>query len=124
MVPSILIGLFMISIGTTLPELTFESRAVLSKHRYMALGDLIGSVVVNSTLVLGVTSIIQPIVADFLLFLSSASFMIVISFLFMTFVESEKKITIQEGLALILLYTLFIVVIFNMHVIETANPII
>ena len=121
MIPSILIGLFMVSIGTTLPELTFEVKAVLAKHRYMALGDLLGSVVANSTLVLGVTALIHPITADFLLFITSASFMVVVAFLFMTFVESEKKITLQEGIALIMLYVLFIIVMFNMRIIETTG---
>lgn len=117
-VPAILIGLFMISLGTTLPELTFASKAVLSKHRYMALGDLLGSVVANTTLVLGTTALIHPIYPDFLLFITSAMFMVVISFLFMTFVESEKKITVQEGIALLLLYVLFIIVLSNIGLIE------
>lgn len=106
----ILIGLFILSIGSTLPELTFESTAILERHKYMALGDLIGSIVVNSTLVLGITAIICPIRADFLLFLTSSFFMITVAFLFMTFVECEKHILWQEGVALILLYILFVIV--------------
>jgi len=121
MLPPIIIGLFIISIGTTLPELTFETTAVLSKHRYMAFGDLLGSVVANSTLVLGVTAIIHPISANFLLFITSATFMVVFSFLFMTFVESEKKITVHEGIALIMVYILFVVVMFNMQFMGTIS---
>ena len=119
-VPPILIGLLPISLGTTLPELTFEAKAVLMRHRYMALGDLIGSVVANTTLVLGTVALISehPIEPNFLLFLTSSFFMIVVAFLFTTFVEAEKHILWQEGVALILLYVLFVIVLFNIRMME------
>ncbi len=117
-VPTILIGLFMLSLGTTLPELIFETKAMMSQHRYMALGDLIGSVVANSTLVLGVAAVIHPITPNFLLFLISALFMIFVAFLFMIFVESENKIHVNEGITLIFLYILFLLVMFNLQMIE------
>jgi cation:H+ antiporter len=111
-VPEVIIGLFVISLGTTLPELTFTSKAVLSEHQYMALGDLIGSVITNSTLILGLTAMISPIhPSAFLLSLISAFFMLAVAFLFMTFIEAEKHIIWQEGVALILLYVLFVMTI-------------
>jgi len=121
-VPDILIGLLMISLGTTLPELTFETKAVLSEHQYMALGDLIGSVIANSTLVLGLTAIIFPIqTTDFILFMTSAFFMLTIAFLFMTFIEAEKHITWQEGIALIFLYILYMVVVLTIRSLEEVQ---
>lgn len=110
--PSIIIGLFLIAIGTSLPELIFETRAVLTNHPDMALGNIIGSVVANSTLVLGVTAMIYPITANFLLFFSSAVFMIIICFLFATFVESGKRLYWKEGVSLIMLYVFFIIIEF------------
>ena len=112
LLPPILVGLFLVSIGTTLPELTFDIQAVMKKHPEMALGDVIGSVVINSTLVLGITSVIYPITAHFLLFFSSAFLMLVIAFIFATFVESGKKLYLKEGIALLLLYTFFIIIEF------------
>ena len=111
--PSLFVGLFLISIGTTLPELTFNIQAVMKKHPEMALGDSIGSVVVNSTLVLGVTSIIYPITTDFLLFFSSAFLMLIVAFIFAIFVEIGKKLYLKEGIALILLYSFFIIIEFS-----------
>ncbi|MBN2014351.1 MAG: sodium:calcium antiporter [Candidatus Altiarchaeota archaeon] len=116
--PPILIGLFFIAFGTTLPEFTFETKAILTRHKYTALGDLIGNVVARSTLVLGVTAIIYPIQADYLLFLTSAFFMLIVAFLFTTFVDVEKHILVQEGIALIILYILFIIVELNIRVLE------
>ena len=118
--PSILVGLFLVSIGTTLPELIFGSGAILMKHKYMAFGDIIGSVVANTTLVLGVVALISPtpLAPNLLLFLTSNFFMVVVAFLFATFVDVEKHILWQEGVALIMLYVLFIIVILNIRILE------
>ncbi len=107
--PPIIIGLFFIAIGTSLPELVFELRAVLMHHPDMALGDLLGSVAANSTLVLGITALIWPITANITLFFVSGIFMILILFLFATFITSGNKLYIIEGVALLLLYVFFII---------------
>ena len=106
--PSILIGLFFVAIGTSLPELVFETRAVLAKKGDLAVGDAMGSVVCNSTLILGVTAIISPITNSFILFLTSAIFMAIVIFLFMIFIRSKKGLSIIESVTLIILYILFI----------------
>ncbi len=110
--PPLLIGLFLISIGTTLPELTFGMRAILSGNSEMALGDQIGSVIANSTFILGVTALIHPISANLVLFFTAGIFMIIVAFLFATFVESGNKLYIKEGISLIMLYIFFIIIEF------------
>ena len=106
----LLIGIFLISLGTTLPELTFTVKSVMSMHESMAIGDIIGSVIANSTLVLGVTAIITPITVNSLIFLTSTLFMIFSAFIFLTFAESESGISWREGISLIMLYFLFVIV--------------
>ena len=106
--PNIMIGLFLVSLGTTLPELAFELRAVKSKHPELAFGDLIGSIVTNSSLILGLEAIINPITANFYVFLTSAVFMIIICFLFAAFVNGTK-ISVMQGVSLILLYVFFVI---------------
>jgi cation:H+ antiporter len=110
--PILLIGLFVVAIGTSLPELVYGSRAILLKHKEQALGDIMGSIVANSTAVLGITAIITPIVFNFSLFLISSAFMIFALFIFMTFIRSGSVITWREGVALLMLYVLFIIVQF------------
>ncbi len=109
--PSILIGLFLISFATTLPELVFETTALLKGHSEMGLGDLIGSVITNSSLVLGISAIIYPISADFFLALTSGFFMIIVALIFATFVESNK-LHWKAGISLILLYMFFVILEF------------
>ncbi|MBL7170326.1 MAG: sodium:calcium antiporter [Candidatus Aenigmarchaeota archaeon] len=110
--PSIIIGLFLVAIGTSLPELVFQSKAVLEGHSDMAMGDVIGAVVVNSTLVLGVSALIYPITAHFLLFLVSAVFMIVIAFLFATIMGITNRLSLNVGISFLLFYIFFVMVEF------------
>ncbi|MBN1644476.1 hypothetical protein JW851_00350, partial [Candidatus Woesearchaeota archaeon] len=72
MLPPIFVGLFFLALGTSLPELVFTVKAMTKNHAEFAIGDLIGSVVINSTLVLAVTALIFPITVNFFLFLTSA----------------------------------------------------
>ncbi len=106
--PEILIGFFILALGNTLPELVFEISAVLKNRRGLLLGDPMGSIVINSTLVLGIVSLIHPIEAPFILFMSGAIFMLLLIFVFAIFVETEQKLTVREGIILLLLYALFI----------------
>ena len=48
-IPVILVGMFFLALGTSLPEFAFELRAMKSGETAMMLGDLLGSVVANST---------------------------------------------------------------------------
>ena len=106
--PPVIIGLFLIALGTSLPELVFESRAVKMGHGEMALGDLFGSIVANSTLVLGITALIMPITANFVLSIVGSAFMLVFTFLFATFINSGLKLDVMEGISLLLLYIIFV----------------
>jgi len=112
LLPVMAIGLFLVAIGTSLPELVFGTRAVLAKKGDLAVGDAMGSVVCNSTLVLGVTAMISPITNSFFIFLTSAIFMAIVTFLFMIFIRSKKGLSITESVMLIMMYLLFILVEF------------
>jgi len=107
--PEILIGLFLLSFATTLPELVFGVSASKLRHKEMAIGDQIGTVVANSTLILGIVAIIKPIQAEFMPFIISAIFMFVSAFIFYTFVKSGNQLEKHEGISLILIYVLFII---------------
>lgn len=108
-VPEFFIGVFIIAIGATLPELSFGIRAIRKKQAAMILGNLTGSIVVNSTLILGVVSLIEPIkLANGLnAYLLAAAAFGVMFILFWQFVKSKKKLERWEGLALIAAYAVF-----------------
>jgi len=118
--PKILIGLFLVAIGTTIPELIVGINTIIRGlivgintiirgYSEMGIGNVIGSVVVNSTLILGVTSLIYPITANFLLFITSGIYMLIVCFIFATFIASGNRLDWREGVSLVLLYIFFVI---------------
>lgn len=112
-VPLILIGIVIVSIGTTLPELSFEIQSMMKRQSGLAFGNILGSVVTNSTLILGVVSIITPIqVESISLFTFSALFMVLITLLFTAFLRSGYRLSWKEGYGLVFLYIIFVIIEF------------
>ena len=56
-----LIGLTLVAVGTSLPELTASAMAALRGHTDLAIGNVVGSNILNLCLVLGVTGVLRPI---------------------------------------------------------------
>lgn len=61
-VSEIVIGLTLVSMGTSMPEMLVSVTSGLSGHTDMAIGNVIGSNLCNLLLILGLTAMIQPIV--------------------------------------------------------------
>jgi cation:H+ antiporter len=112
--PEIIIGLFLLSIATTLPELILGVRAIKLGHKEMAIGDQTGTVLANIALIVGIVALISPIKAEFTPFFVSSIFLLISTFIFITFLKSEKELKIGEGIGLILLYVFFMIVQFLM----------
>ena len=111
--PLILIGLILVAVGTSLPELVFGIKAVITKHEGMNLGNLIGSTVMNSTFILGITAIIYPIeIENFNLILTAGIFMVFVIFIANFFIATKEKISWKEGIVLVGLYGVFLVLEF------------
>lgn len=110
-IPPFLIGLFVIAIGTSLPEITFGIRVALSGKPELSFGDLLGSTAVNSTLILGVAAIIYPIVPVSLSsVLTSGMYMIAVFVVFYLLMNRGGVIRPRDGALLIFLYIIFLVV--------------
>ena len=60
-IPEIIIGLTIVSIGTSVPELFVSLKSALNGYSDMALGNVIGSNITNLLLILGTAAIIKPI---------------------------------------------------------------
>ena len=112
--PLFLIGLVLVAIGTSLPELSFEMGAVRKKEAGMVFGNLLGSIVANSTLILGITALMNPIIliGGFRPYLVATTSFLFIFLLFWLFVHTKKKLERWEGLVLIIVYLLFILLEF------------
>ncbi|MFH2013590.1 MAG: sodium:calcium antiporter [Patescibacteria group bacterium] len=111
--PLALVGIILVAIGTSLPELVFGVRAAVTKHEGLSLGTLIGSIVVNSTFILGLVAIIHPIQLESLNVVYIGGFFMIVSILLVNiFISSKEKISWKQGLFLILFYVAFLIVEF------------
>jgi cation:H+ antiporter len=113
--PLVLIGIFT-AIGTTLPELAFTLKSVPLHRGQMTLGNIIGSVVINSSLILGIVALIYPIaIANVTLVLVSSIFLVFYLFLFLVMSKTGEQISIHEGFVLLLLYIFFIIITYSLR---------
>lgn len=108
-IPVTLIGIVVVALGTSLPDLSFELMAVREKHQDMVLGDIIGSVVTNSALVLGVVGMINPGNSlDLRSINTGLIFLALVTFGFLFFVKNDGKISTKEALVLVITYLTFV----------------
>lgn len=106
-----IIGITIVSVGTSIPELAASIIAILKKEKAISLGNLIGSNIFNLLAVLGITSIITPItVVDQGLLSSDIFWMLGISFLILPLVFFPKGLRLgwRDGLVLMIFYIVFV----------------
>lgn len=108
----IIVGLFLISIATTLPEFAFGLNAILLKHEEMSIGNQAGTIFTNIAAVIGLVAIIHPITVSLTPFLISGAFMFLSAVIFLAFMNSENRFQIIEGVSLIILYLVFVIIQF------------
>jgi len=106
-----IISVSIISIGTSIPELSASIIAVINKEKAISIGNLIGSNIFNLLAVLGITSIIAPVsVVDMGLLDNDLWWMIGISFLILplVFVFKRNQLSKIEGVILLSVYISFL----------------
>lgn len=104
-----LVGILIVGVGNALPETYFAIASARKGQTWMILGDLMGSVIITATFVLGIVALIQPIeITDFSPFAIARIFLIISAIFFLIIVRTDKKITKKEALILILIYLLFV----------------
>jgi cation:H+ antiporter len=108
-VSDLIIGLVVIAMGTCLPELFFGLRAVREKHDEFALGDILGTVIIDATIMLGIVALIRPFSFEPVLIYVTGLGMLVSGILVIVFIKIGKILTKKEGIALLFLYLLFLV---------------
>ena len=102
-----IIGLFLISLGTSLPELVVSLVAVKKGNAEMSIGNIIGSNVANFSMVLGGASLINPLTVD----LQATSFDLFImagASITLLFVLANKLYNKAGGIFLLTILALFI----------------
>ena len=107
------IGLTVVAIGTALPELVTSIFAVIRKDTDIAVGNLVGSCVLNLFLILGIGAMITPLefTPDFIQNLILLCSMTIVLWLF-NFMGKRDTITRPKGLVLLGVFALYMVSLF------------
>ena len=111
-IPPLLIGLTVVSLGTSAPELFASVEAALEGHAGLAVGNVLGSNVANLALILGLTALIRPVTVDRMALRLDIPLMLGASLLFVA-VASDLKMTRTEGIGALVLMGLFIASLFR-----------
>lgn len=109
--PSIL-GASLLALGTSLPELTTAWIAIKQKNSDMAVGTLVGSSVLNATLVMALPSFFRTLNVSSDILIVGLPFLIV-STILLLFAVSQRKLHAYEGVLYVVLYILFLQQLFS-----------
>ncbi|MFD1412679.1 calcium/sodium antiporter [Oceanobacillus jeddahense] len=105
-----LVGLTIVAIGTSLPELVTSISAALKNESEIALGNVVGSGIFNILFVLGAASLISPLAINPVIF-TDIWIMIVLTILLLIFSRTSFRIGRREGIILALIYVAYTVYI-------------
>lgn len=99
-----IIGVTIIAIGTSLPELITSIIAALSKRTDLALGNILGSNIMNILSIIGLTAIIKPIGVSVEFISSDFLWMLGITLFLFPLMRTKMRVSKIEGALLILSY--------------------
>lgn len=114
-IPNNLIGISLIAIGTSLPELVVTLTASSKGYGNIAIGNILGSNIANICLVLGVSGLINPLKIISSTLVQEIPFMLIMSLLIVFFIKSKWQVRRLEGVMFLVLYFIFMILLFISH---------
>jgi cation:H+ antiporter len=102
------IGLTVVAVGTSLPELVTAVIAAIKKHGDVAFGNILGSNIYNTFGILGITAAVHPLDVPFEIIEFDIWVMLVATVLLLFFAVSGWIVSRREGAVLLGLYVLYI----------------
>jgi cation:H+ antiporter len=105
--PTLIIGMVVVGFGTSAPEMVVSATAAWQGDAALALGNAIGSNIINITLILGVTALLTPLALNQRVLKKEMPFLIAISLL-SGFIFWDLKVTRLEGGILLVVLMVFL----------------
>ena len=105
------IGLTLVAIGTSLPELATTVMAALRRQADVALGNVIGSNMFNLLAIIGIATMVGPITVDPSFLRFDLWVMLAASIMLIPFVYLRQDITRIWGIGLTTLYVVYLIVV-------------
>jgi len=107
-IPELIIGLTVVSIGTSLPELFVSITSALNGYEDMAIGNVIGSNLCNILLILGLAAVIKPIYLNKETRKIEIPLCIFFTIIFMLLCNAGQGISVMDAGILLILFIIFI----------------
>lgn len=104
----LLVGMLVVGLGTTLPELCFSVRAMRHGGAGLALGNVLGTVISDATVVVGLIAMISPFSFPSQMVSITAMFMVLAAVILLCFLRTGKILTKRESVVLVLFYIIFV----------------
>ena len=114
-VPKIVIGMTVVSLATSAPELIVSLNSALNGHADIALGNIIGSNIANLGLVLGIVTLISTITVQKNFYIIDWPIMMFSSIILYLFLAYDGILGRYEGVILFSLLIIFIIYLFRSH---------
>lgn len=110
-----LIAMLVVGLGTTMPELFFSLRSVKRREDSLAVGDILGTVLADATIVIGILALVSPFSFPQKTIFITGGFMVVASFLLFYFMRSGRVLSKKEGIALFVFWVVFVLTEFMVN---------
>jgi cation:H+ antiporter len=128
-IPLFIVGLTVVAFGTSLPELSVSVLSSIKAFREgipadIAVGNIIGSNIVNITLIFGSAALIAPVAIHKRILKQDIPFLIAISILFVVFMfffDSVYRINRLEALILIVCFIIYLIIMIKQKLIEEVE---
>ncbi|MBW2970156.1 sodium:calcium antiporter [Candidatus Woesearchaeota archaeon] len=108
-IPAFFIALTVIGVGTTIPDIAVEVRSLFRKHASIGLGDLLGALIIELLLFLGIVALIRPIFVN----LAETAYSLVllaVSISLVMYWMKNKYLTWKHGLVLACIYLVLLAI--------------
>ncbi len=107
-VSPVLIGMLIVGLGTTMPEFFFSLKSLHKHDDSLAIGDILGTVLADATIVVGILAVIAPFSFPKEIIYIAGIFMVASAFILFSLMRSGRMLTQKEAFALFVLWLAFI----------------
>ncbi|MCS6835903.1 MAG: calcium/sodium antiporter [Anaerolineae bacterium] len=119
-IPSVVIGLTVVSVGTSLPELVVSVSAALRGSSDIAMGNVVGSNIANIGLILGISGLISPLLVHISLVRREIPIMIGVTIVLWLFI-SDGQLAQLEGLLFLATFVVFTFFLYRFNGIDVEG---
>ncbi|MCX6740356.1 MAG: hypothetical protein NTZ49_03960 [Candidatus Parcubacteria bacterium] len=111
-ISSILIGMLIVGLGTTMPELFFSLKAIKRRDDSLAVGDILGTVLADATILVGLIALINPFAFPIKIIYVTGVFMVLAAGILLYFMSTGRFLSKKESRILFVIWLIFILVEF------------